>query len=142
MNHDNPNLIITGIGGNAPLEAEGTIHGFPFYMRLRSSSTIWIAHRGKDPVDVGSTYEHDQGWMICLEPLVAGMDLKTVKELTRGTGTGYYTGWLTPKEALVLLHQGIAAWENDPHAYRFPPPAPTESLADCIHTELPKPWEK
>lgn len=43
------------IGGNCPLQAEGTIDGVPFYFRARGRR--WTMGIGKDPVGILTTIE-------------------------------------------------------------------------------------
>jgi hypothetical protein len=43
-------LIVDLIGGNCPLQAEGTINGVPFYFRARGGS--WSMGIGQDPVGI------------------------------------------------------------------------------------------
>lgn len=43
-------LIITDIGGNCPVQAEGTIDGVPFYFRARGDQ--WSMGIGDDPVGI------------------------------------------------------------------------------------------
>lgn len=46
-------LKIDSIGGMCPVQAEGTVGGFPFYFRARHTSWEFaVAEKGKDPVDV------------------------------------------------------------------------------------------
>jgi len=48
-------IKIETIGGNCPLQAEGTIDGVPFYFRARGRR--WAMSIGKDPVGILSTIE-------------------------------------------------------------------------------------
>lgn len=45
------NLIIQWIGGNCPVQAEGTIDGVPFYFRSRGERWSFSVHEN-DPVGV------------------------------------------------------------------------------------------
>ena len=67
---DEPAIDITFLGGNCPVQAEGTIDGKPFYFRARGSHwTLSIG--GVDPVDKPDWFWHesygngpfDAGWM-------------------------------------------------------------------------------
>ena len=61
-------VVIDTIGGNCPVQAEGTIDGKPFYFRARGES--WSLGIGADPV-CAADWEHrewfgewpDAGWM-------------------------------------------------------------------------------
>ena len=61
-------VVIDTIGGNCPVQAEGTIDGVPFYFRARGDS--WSLGIGADPVGKAH-WEHrewfgewpDAGWM-------------------------------------------------------------------------------
>jgi hypothetical protein len=63
-----PDLVIDYLGGNCPVQAEGTILGEPFYFRARGSR--WSLGIGGDPVGKPE-WEHeeqygewpDAGWM-------------------------------------------------------------------------------
>ncbi|MEP3616861.1 hypothetical protein [Parasphingorhabdus sp.] len=66
----NPNIVIDMIGGNCPVQAEGTIEGKPFYFRARGQH--WsLSVGGQDPViNPDWSYEEaygegpfDAGWM-------------------------------------------------------------------------------
>ncbi|CAB4122937.1 hypothetical protein UFOVP28_80 [uncultured Caudovirales phage] len=46
--HLEPEIIISGIGGNFPVQAEGTIDGESFYFRARGNS--WTLAIGVNPV--------------------------------------------------------------------------------------------
>lgn len=54
----NPIVVIDTIGGNCPVQAEGTINGKPFYFRARGS--YWsIGIGGVDP-GIDPEWEHDE----------------------------------------------------------------------------------
>jgi hypothetical protein len=64
-----PSIVIDWIGGNCPVQAEGTIDGKPFYFRARGAS--WsLGIGGADPCG-DAEWEHteafgtwsDAGWM-------------------------------------------------------------------------------
>lgn len=136
-----PWLIVRGLGGTCPVQGEGTIHGFPFYMRLRSTSTLWIAKPGQDPVDVGFGPGETGGWVVRLDGFAAElMAASSVANPFTCHGTTY-TGWFTPQEAMELLVKGAKAWVEAPHLYRVPAPTPTELLSECGDVAPRKPWE-
>jgi hypothetical protein len=43
-----PDIVIETIGGNCPVQAEGTVNGVPFYFRARGAA--WALHVGHDPL--------------------------------------------------------------------------------------------
>ena len=63
-----PDILIDYMGGNCPVQAEGTIDGKPFYFRARGDN--WSLGIGGDPVGTPE-WEHaqwfgawpDAGWM-------------------------------------------------------------------------------
>lgn len=63
------NLIIDQLGGNCPVQAEGTIGGQPFYFRARGEH--WSFGVGADPVGEPDWYHEEEypggkyaaGWM-------------------------------------------------------------------------------
>lgn len=63
-----PEIVIDWIGGNCPVQAEGTINGTSFYFRARGES--WSLEVGHGPDDMPA-WEHaewfgewpDAGWM-------------------------------------------------------------------------------
>lgn len=69
-----PDIKIDMLGGNCPVQAEGTVNGVPFYFRARGER--WTFSAGEDPVAIccgdapGFHYEepygankYDAGWM-------------------------------------------------------------------------------
>lgn len=74
LRQSHPKLQIDMIGGNCPVQAEGTVNGVPFYFRARGQR--WTFSAGQDPVAIctgrsgGFHYEepygaekYDAGWM-------------------------------------------------------------------------------
>lgn len=58
------NVKIDMLGGNCPVQAEGTIDGDPFYFRARGEH--WSMSVGNDNWTVSIRYSHDTfgaGWM-------------------------------------------------------------------------------
>ena len=78
-------LQIDLIGGNCPVQAEGTVDGVPFYFRARGRR--WQIGVGSDPV--GATMGAP-GWHY-EEPY--GDD-------------AYAAGWMTEDEAMVFIRKG------------------------------------
>lgn len=52
-------IKIDMLGGNCPVQGEGTINGVPFYFRARGEH--WSMSIGEDPVGI-SVYEYKKGW--------------------------------------------------------------------------------
>ena len=74
------------IGGNCPLQAEGTIDGVPFYFRARGRR--WTMGIGNDPVGILTTIHTKPGeWHV---------------ECTWGTDR-YDAGWMPEDEARRLI---------------------------------------
>lgn len=85
-------LIVRYVGGNCPVQAEGTLHGLPFYFRARGEhwSFSLAATAVGDPLAVR-----------CGE-----QDGFTFEE---GYGDGPYdAGWMTTDEALAFIHRAAA----------------------------------
>lgn len=74
-------LVVTGIGGNCPVQGYGTVNGKPFYFRARGDS--WRMNIG------GEDNITDPEWSY-------GEDY--------GTGP-YDAGWMTEEEARVFIRQ-------------------------------------
>ena len=115
-------LIITNIGGQQPVQAEGFIDGMPFYMRLRSSSTLSITNREQGP---------GQGWLIDLDDLVPQvMTAEETESPWKDLPDCLYTGLATQEQAHSLLLLGMEKWNEDRDAYCVPPKTPMERLAE------------
>lgn len=60
-----PLVIIDNVGGNCPLQAEGTINGLPFYYRARWDT--WSIGIGGEPILAPAWFYHeevvDAGWL-------------------------------------------------------------------------------
>lgn len=82
-----PRIRIDMIGGNCPVQAEGTIDGEPFYFRARGCS--WSLGIGADPVGAPDWY--------CETPY----------------GEGFEAGWMTVTEARALIEFSARAWRID-----------------------------
>lgn len=68
----NPKILIDGIGGSCPVQAEGTIDGFPFYFRARGEhwSLSIASGEDKDPVFPKDGFTHRERYGN--EPFAAG----------------------------------------------------------------------
>lgn len=78
-------LKIDMIGGNCPVQAEGTVNGQPFYFRARGEH--WSMGIGGDPVGEPKWYR-EREW----------------------PGGEYAAGWMDEKEALSLIESTAAAF--------------------------------
>lgn len=87
--HDlqDPQVRIDTIGGNCPVQAEGTIDGEPFYFRARGCS--WSIGIGADPVSLPAWY--------CENPY----------------GKDFDAGWMTITEARAFIEISARAWRID-----------------------------
>ena len=64
-----PVVVIDWLGGNCPVQAEGTVNGEPFYFRARGC--WWSMSIGQQPVDAPNWHfeqeygkgPYDAGWM-------------------------------------------------------------------------------
>jgi len=84
------NLVITTLGGNCPVQAEGTVDGTPFYFRARWGS--WSLAVGENCV--GAAESEDGVW---------------VREREYGDGR-YDAGWMSVDEARAFLLEAAAAY--------------------------------
>ena len=81
-------IKIDMLGGNCPVQAEGTIDGKPFYFRARSSS--WSMSIGGSDVVGNPEWYFQQAY---------GED-------------GYSAGWMTEEEALTFINQSANLYIN------------------------------
>ena len=86
MNTD-PAIRIEWLGGNCPVQAEGTIQGVPFYFRARGEH--WSLGVGADPVGRPDWYHR--------EPY---------------GDEEYAAGWMPQHEALGFLAKAIGLYAN------------------------------
>ena len=84
------NLVITTLGGNCPVQAEGTVDGAPFYFRARWGS--WRLAIGENCV--GAKRSEDGIW---------------VRKREYGDGR-YDAGWMSEDEARAFLFEAAAAY--------------------------------
>lgn len=78
-------LTVTQLGGNCPVQSEGTINGVPYYFRARGEH--WSMAIGPDPVDISCGFK--EGWY---------------KEQEWGDNP-YAAGWMDVDEARKLIEQ-------------------------------------
>jgi len=81
-----PTIIITEIGGNCPVQAEGTIDGKPFYFRARGA--LWSLGVGGEPCG-------EPEWE-CVEPYGVWPD----------------AGWITEDQARGFIAQAARQWKE------------------------------
>lgn len=84
-------LIIESIGGNAPVQAEGTIDGVPFYFRARHQN--WTLYAGPDPFA-------DDAWMH--------------RERYSGEDDPHAASWISEEEARAFIARAAAIWRQRP----------------------------
>ena len=81
---DDPGLVIESLGGNCPVQAEGTVDGIPFYFRSRGDE--WSFGVGDDPIGAPE-WEHCEPYGIWPE-----------------------AGWITEEQAMKFIAQAAALW--------------------------------
>jgi hypothetical protein len=87
MSEAAPEIVIAQLGGNCPVQAEGTINGKPFYFRARGEA--WsLGIGGADPCGEAE-WEHSE-WF----------------------GEWPDAGWMTPEQAEGFLRQAAARYAN------------------------------
>lgn len=79
-------VIIDWIGGNCPVQAEGTVGGYPFYFRARGQK--WTFEVADNVL-----YDSAKAWVAIF-----------VHEESYGGGP-YDAGWMTEDEALSFIAQ-------------------------------------
>jgi hypothetical protein len=93
-------LVIDWLGGNCPVQAEGTLDGVPFYFRARGTSVT---------VDVGDEWPH-AGWIS--EPLArAYIDEAYLAWMERDTPRRFVERelrWSNDRRALAMKYIGVA----------------------------------
>lgn len=86
-----PAIVIEWLGGNCPVQAEGTINGQPFYFRARGDS--WSLEVGKP----GASDYVSAEW-------------ETVWEHAEWFGQWPDAGWMAPEQAEGFLRQAAARY--------------------------------
>ena len=84
-----PEVLIDTIGGNCPVQAEGTIDGFPFYFRARGERWTMTVANKKDTAR---------------EELYSGYPDTWHYEEPYGDGP-FAAGWMEEKEALAFIYK-------------------------------------
>ena len=79
-------LLIKDLGGNCPVQAEGTICGEPFYFRARGCS--WSMSIGGSDLVINPNWYHSENY---------------------GEGA-FDAGWMPESEALVFIQREAARW--------------------------------
>jgi hypothetical protein len=120
-------IHIEMIGGNCPVQAEGTIDGVPFYFRARGRR--WAMSIGKDPVGILATIEtRTDEWFA---------------EATWGTER-FAAGWMPEEEARRLIDWCAAEYARNAasRSLEAPPAADLTpaDVSDAANRErLPEP---
>jgi hypothetical protein len=88
-------VVIDWIGGNCPVQAQGTVDGFPFYFRARGEHwTMTISHSKDTPQeDLWSGSEH-------------------VWHYGEYYGTWPEAGWMEESEARALIDKAAALFRQ------------------------------
>lgn len=84
------NLVISNIGGNCPVQAEGTVDGVPFYFRARGQH--WAIYIGSDALSLGHLAWH------YTEPYQPENQ--------------FAAGWMEEDEARAFIDKAVALWEQ------------------------------
>lgn len=87
MSETTPHLVITYIGGNCPVQAEGTVDGKEFYFRARGEH--WSLGIGGEPVAEPEWYYEES------------------------YGTWPKAGWMTVEEAEAFLRAALARYASE-----------------------------
>jgi len=82
------NIEIDMLGGNCPVQAEGTIEGHPFYFRARGSH--WSLEISPPPGISGALWEYGRYY-----------------------APWPHAGWMTEDEALAFIRYGAEQWKRD-----------------------------
>jgi hypothetical protein len=82
-------LIIISIGGNCPVQAEGTVDGVPFYFRARGDE--WRMNIGGEKLIL------EPDWTYC-EPY---------------GDEPFAAGWMDVTEALDFIDKAVAHWRRE-----------------------------
>lgn len=98
--YNSPTIVIDFLGGNCPVQAEGTVDGQPFYFRARGDH--WSMSIGGSDVVGKPDWYYD-------EPYETWPD----------------AGWMSIKEAEAFLHRAASAWVS--RILAGPLPAPEET---------------
>lgn len=77
-----PTVVVTELGGNCPVQAEGTIDGVPFYFRARGER--WQLFVGGDDLLGDPHWYHEEPW----------------------GDEAFSAGWMTEDEARALIQKG------------------------------------
>jgi len=95
-----PVLHIETIGGNCPVQAEGTVNGTPFYFRARGNS--WSFSVGEDPFGAPD-WDRAEKWGD--EPFAAGwMELSEARRIISECAEAY--------TEFVSFHELPEAWPS------------------------------
>lgn len=80
-------IVIDWLGGNCPVQAEGTIDGKPFYFRSRGA--FWSLDIGDGDIIVNPEWHHEEPY-----------------------GTWPDAGWITEDEARAFIQKGADLWRS------------------------------
>jgi len=94
-------IVIEQVGGNCPVQAEGTINGVPFYFRARGKH--WALHVGPDPLADGS-WVHRERYS---DPSAKGRF-----DSDPDDGDPYAAGWMTVDEVRAFIAKAAALYAD------------------------------
>lgn len=78
-------IVIDWLGGNCPVQAEGTVRAVPFYFRARGAR--WSVSIGGDDIVCAPDWHHEEAY-----------------------GDGYEAGWMDKDEAEAFLRAALARY--------------------------------
>ena len=83
------------VGGQAPVQGDGEVDGYPWYFRARGTHwALSVAEVAGDPVQAG--WGSQPGWHVACE---------------YGTGP-FDASWMPHEEAVEFIGQALAAWRQ------------------------------
>jgi hypothetical protein len=102
-----PTIIYTyGPEGNCPVQAEGTIDGYPFYFRSRGGH--WAIHVANDS-SAGAIYR-DDCWT--LRELYTGVNADEPTPMY-GHMVQFGAGWALQEECVAFIESAAIAWKAE-----------------------------
>jgi hypothetical protein len=90
-------IVIDSIGGNCPVQAEGSFDGMRFYFRARGGGWefhVWTAEKA---LAYRNLPFGEEDWLI-----------------ERGYGDGYDAGWMPKHEAIGFICDSVAEYRTQP----------------------------
>lgn len=98
---------IKSYGGECPVQVQGRVNGFPFYLRLRGAVEFTVCDKGDDPTDVFPSGFNISSHGLLVDPLG---EWEHSTEINQCSG---YPGYATVEEVmdcLTVCVEKYAAW--------------------------------